>query len=302
LFRKAFRSFLEIAFFSISWEVFMTLDSSVLPGPPQASASAGARLDALRASLRKLEVPGRAEDFSAERMSLGLAALDGHFPGGGLSPAALQEILPAGGEGDEAAACGFCLALLASWQGFLDLSSEKPLLWIGRAGDFYPPAVLAYGLDPAAFLMVQPRDGAAETLWAMEEALRCRKIAAVVGEVEALPLHADRRLQLLAEESMRPAFLLRRSGFARPGQAQGARAAAYRWRIAPLAEPQASQRDPLWGPAWRVELLRCREAAPGNWDLLWNNPEKKEDAPGGFALAAPLRHGSLAAPAFRCAG
>jgi protein ImuA len=284
----------------------MTLHLSALPGSSQANKSQAnksqanksraGKLAGLRASLRKLEAPGRIEVSSAGRMPLGLAVLDGHFPGDGLSPAALQEILPAGGEGDEAAAWGFCLALLASWQAFLGLSREKPLIWIGRAGDFYPPAALAYGLDPAAFLMVQPRDGAAETLWAMEEALRCRKIAAVVGEVEALPRHADRRLQLLAEDSARPAFLLRRSGFARPGQMPAARAAAYRWRIAPLA----GQR--ILGPAWRAELLRCRDAAPANWDLRWNNPEKREDAAGGFALAAPLCHGSLAAPALCRAG
>lgn len=276
----------------------MPRDSSMPSASPQAGgvAKPAANLAVLRASLRKLEASARLEVSTAEGMSLGLPALDDHFPGGGLSPAALQEILPAAGEGDEAAACGFCLALLASWQGFLALSPEKPLAWIGRAGDFYPPAALAYGLDPAAFLMVQPRDGAAETLWAMEEALRCRKIAAVVGEVEALPLHADRRLQLLAEEAMRPALLLRRCGFARSGQAQGARAAAYRWRIAPLAGQKVS------GPAWRVDLLRCRGAAPGNWDLQWNKPEKEEDAAGGFALAAPLCHGPLAAPALRRVG
>ncbi len=41
-------------------------------------------------------------------------------------------------------------------------------------------------------------------------------------------------------------------------------------------------------PRWRVELLRCRGAAPGDFLVEWN------DASGDFGLVAPLRDGSLA--------
>jgi protein ImuA len=109
----------------------------------------------------------------------------------------------------------------------------------------------------------------------MEEGLHCARLAAVVGELDALERGPGRRLQLAAEASGVTAFALRRGlRPARPAQA-AASAAVTRWRVE--AESFAER------PRWRVELLRCRGAAPGQWYLEWN------DATGGFAMAAALR-------------
>ena len=225
---------------------------------------------------------------------LGLAALDAHLPGGGLALGCLHEIAGGRAEWDDGAATGFCLALLARLLGALPEGAagapqaRGPVLWVSRWRDLYAPGLTAFGLDPGRLILVQA-GGGTEVLWAMEEALRCPRIAAVVGEVEALERSAGRRLQLAAEASGVTAFALRRPlRLARRAAAPSA--AATRWRVMPAqASAQASAQVPagrgrfLGRPCWQVELLRCRGAAPGQWHLEW------DDATGGFALAASLR-------------
>ncbi len=246
-------------------------------------------LAALRARVRALERGGpRASGVAAA--PLGLAALDAHLPGGGLALGCLHEIAGSRAEWDDGAASGFCLALLARLLGALPErkaaapQARGPVLWVSRWRDLYAPGLAAFGLDPGRLILVRAGAGT-EVLWAMEEALRCPRLAAVVGEVEALERSAGRRLQLAAEASGVTAFALRRP--LRPARrAEAPSAAATRWRVMPA---QASHRVSagrgtfLGRPCWQVELLRCRGAAPGQWHLEW------DDATGGFALAAALR-------------
>lgn len=230
-------------------------------------------LEALRARIRDLE-----RGCAAPRLlPLGAAALDARLPGGGLPLAVLHEVEGARAEWDDAAAAGFCLALAAALDG--------PLLWIARRSDLYGGGLAALGLDPARLVFAEA-GGDREVLWAMEEGLRCAGLGGVVGEVAALERTAGRRLQLAAEAGGVTAFLLRRR-FAPARRAEPPSAASTRWRVAP-APSAAAPLDNLPGRArWRVELLRCRGAAPGNFLVEW------DDASGGFALAAALRDGSL---------
>ncbi len=249
-------------------------------------------LAALRARVRALE-RGAAYSRAGNRVApLGAAALDAHLPGGGLALGCLHEIEGGRAEWDDGAATGFCLALLARLLGAAP-RAQGPVLWVSRWRDLYAPGLAAFGLDPGRLILVQA-GGGTETLWAMEEALRCSRLAAVVGEVEALERSAGRRLQLAAEARGVTAFALHRP--LRPARRAAApSAAATRWRVMPAQVPaqtsaQASAGRPVGGrgtflgrPCWQVELLRCRGAAPGQWHLEW------DDATGGFALAAALR-------------
>ncbi len=254
-------------------------------------------LAALRARVRALERGGpRASGVAAA--PLGLAVLDAHLPGGGLALGCLHEIEGGRAEWDDGAASGFCLALLARLLGAAPQAAagapqaRGPVLWVSRWRDLYAPGLAAFGVDPGRLIEVRA-GGGTEVLWAMEEALRCPRIAAVVGEVEALERSAGRRLQLAAEAQGVTAFALRRP--LRPARlAEAPSAAVTRWRVMPArvsaqvparASTQASAGSGrfLGRPCWQVELLRCRGAAPGQWHLEW------DDATGGFALAAALR-------------
>lgn len=245
-----------------------------------------AGLAALRDRVRRLEqgaVGGRKRPVAP----LGLDALDAALPGGGLPLGALHEIEGERAEWDDGVTLGFCLALLARMA--LAFPGAGRILWVSRQGDLYPPALAGQGLDPGRFLLVRAKSDA-EVLWALEEGLRCRRLAAVVGEVEGLDRLAGRRLQLAAEGNGVTAFALhRRFRPLRAGRA--ASAALSRWRVTPIisaAGSQDGQGDVLGTkfigrPRWRLDLLRCRGAAPGSWHVEW------DDAACGFALAPAFR-------------
>ena len=236
-------------------------------------------LEALRADIARLE-RGAAR---VRVLPLGAAALDGWLPGGGLALGALHEVEGARPEWDDGAAAGFCLALAAPLAAALD----APLLWAARRPDLYGGGLAALGLDPGRLLFVRA-DGDADVLWAMEEGLRCAGLSGVVGEVAAPAPTAGRRLQLAAEAGGVTAFLLRRR-LSPPRRAEPPSAALTRWRVAPLASAAAPLKDLPGRPRWRVELRRCRGAAPGDFLVEW------DDASGGIALAAAFRDGPLAA-------
>jgi protein ImuA len=263
-----------------------------------------AAIAALRAQVRRIEQGARAGK-ARPVAPLGLAALDDALPGGGLPLGALHEIEGERAEWDDGATLGFCLALLARLELFSRgaFPSERKILWVSRQGDLYPPALAGQGLDPGRFLLVRAKSDA-EVLWALEEGLRCRRLAAVVGEVEGLDRLAGRRLQLAAEASLDErgpnetsatsavtAFALHRR-FRPPRAGRAPSAALSRWRVTPgasgVASGDLSGETFIGRPRWRLDLLRCRGAAPGTWQVEWN------DAACGFSLAPALRDRPLA--------
>jgi protein ImuA len=257
-------------------------------GPAPGSGPTGG-LTALRDQVRRIE-QGRGVGRARPVAPLGLAALDDALPGGGLPLGALHEIEGERAEWDDGATTGFCLALLARLE--RRFPTGRKILWISRQGDLYPPALAGQGLDPGRFLLVRAK-GDAEVLWAMEEGLRCRRLAAVVGEVEGLDRLAGRRLQLAAEASLDgqggvTAFALHRR-FRPPRAGRAASAALSRWRVTAAASGDQLGETFIGRPRWRLDLLRCRGAAPGSWQVEW------DDAACGFSLAPALRDRSLGA-------
>ncbi|MEO3430821.1 hypothetical protein AAFN88_18345 [Pelagibius sp. CAU 1746] len=248
-------------------------------------------LAALRDQVRRIEQGAHATSLAGRQRSvapLGLEALDAALPGGGLPLGALHEIEGERAEWDDGVTLGFCLALLARLEKAFPGSGK--ILWVSRQGDLYPPALVGQGLDPGRFLLVNAKSDA-EVLWAMEEGLRCRRLAAVVGEVEGLDRLAGRRLQLAAEASLTAtggvtAFALHRR-FRPLRQGRAASAALSRWRVTPAVSGAVSGDEQeatfIGRPRWRLDLLRCRGAAPGSWHVEW------DDAACGFALASALR-------------
>ena len=111
-----------------------------------------------------------------------------------------------------AAASGFVLAL-AAWA-----AATRATLWIAEdrtlaeSGALYGPGLETFGLEPEQLIRVAVSHERA-VLWAMEEALRCRGVGAVIGEIRGrgVGLTASRRLALAAGREGATAFLLRAS-------------------------------------------------------------------------------------------
>lgn len=262
--------------------------------PPRPDPS---RLAALRAEVRRIERQGSATT-SRPRLTLGAPALDARLPGGGLALGALHEIEGLRGDWDDGAVTGFCLAILTR----LLETREGSVLWVSSCGELYGPGLAAQGLDPSRFVFARAANEG-ERLWALEEGLREPGLAAVVGEVETLSERAGRRLQLAAEKSGVSAFVLKR-GLVPAARRRHAAAATTRWRVTAATSPEVDLLD-VGAPgvaAWSVELLRCRGAAPGAWQLSWgegagwseSDDETGKRAPHPLGLAAEFRHPEMA--------
>lgn len=241
------------------------------PERPSFPLRGAGRIEALRARIRGIEAAGR-RGGDAAAVAFGIEAVDSRLPGGGLARGALHEVIA----GHPGAATGFCAALLARLVPMP--TAEAAVLWCTRprlleTGLPYGPGLARFGLEPARLIVVRAgRD--ADVLWGMEEALRCRRLAAVLGETGEVTLTESRRLQLAAEAGGVTAVLLRPAG---RRAAPPPSAAATRWRIEAAPSVHGA-------PRWRVELFRCRGGADGRWLMEWR------DETGDFALAAPVRH------------
>ena len=109
-------------------------------------------------------------------------------------------------------------------------------------------------------------DNAQDALFALEEGVRCRDLAFVVGEVLGNPRELDftasRRLTLTAQRHGSRLYLLRLD--AKPDLSS----ARMRWNVsaAPSSAPGWNPEAP-GKPAWEAELFRARAHPIGQWIL-----------------------------------
>ncbi|MCG8510351.1 MAG: hypothetical protein MI741_14080 [Rhodospirillales bacterium] len=247
-------------------------------------------LDKLRARIRRLESHRPEMDGNGGGpgvLALGVPDIDEALPWGGLPRAALHEIL-ANGKGG---ASGFCAGLLGRLSG-----DGGAVLWCRREHGLYGPGLSIFGLSPERLILVNARNET-DILWVLEEGLRSRSLAAVLGEVDAIGATAARRLQLAAESCGVTALLLRPAhGRIEPGPA------VTRWRITSAPSAMTPDHPGVGLVRWRVELLKCRSGTPGaarlqnavfgdsrSWLVEWRD----EKTASGFAMAADLRDRSV---------
>ena len=238
-------------------------------------------LEQLRARIDSLEKRPILQEHAAPQAQGGLFS----FPAG-----LLHEIF-ADTVRDTGAAFGFTLGLARQFIG-----ADRPallLLQLNRnAQDFGVPYALGLtglGIDPDQIVFGR-MESASDLLWAIEEAIGCRAVGAVIAdtgqEIKALDFTASRRLSLRAAAGGSSVFLVR------TGREREASAARLRWRVEPLPSeaPPFDARAP--GPSrWKIELQKGRLGSrrdPREWLVDWTE--------NGFAAIAP-RGGVRARPA-----
>ena len=234
-------------------------------------------LDELRQRVRALQKPAGLEDDPGI-LPFGIAAIDAAL-GGGLARGALHEIA-APGEAHLAAATGFVLGLVSPSARLIWIAEDMALL---ESGAPYGPGLDQLNVAPERLLTVAASHRR-DVLWAMEEALRCRAIGAVIGELRHgdIDTVAVRRLSLAAAESGALALLLR----ARP--AGDASTAATRWIVGAAPSPPVRGFD-FGAPRFAAQLIRNRRGPVGSWILEWSDIDER------FVLATPAL--PVAAPA-----
>jgi protein ImuA len=242
-------------------------------------------IEQLRQTIARMErSPGLEE---AGLQPFGIGELDAVL-GGGLARGALHEIA-AVSEAHVPAMSGFVLGITRR---------ERAIVWIAEdmanieSGAPYGCGLDEFGLPPERLLMVnvsQRRD----LLWAMEEALHCAAVGAVIGELrhEGIDAVALRRLSLAAAASGAFAFLMRSS------PTQESSTAATRWIVgAAPSQPRYGPSRDSCAPRINAQLVRNRRGMPGTWLLEWNTKNEC------FVLASTHPQPLATPPADRQAG
>ncbi|QQA44929.1 hypothetical protein FHY64_04295 [Pelagovum pacificum] len=193
-------------------------------------------------------------------------------------PATLAEVFAEAAS--DGAATGFVIA---------QLPADRPVLWIqDRLSRRECGIPYLAGFPRSTEMLRLDVSRPVDVLWAMEQALGCPSLGAVVGEVwgdpPVLDFTATKRLALRSEAHGVACWLMRRA--AQPALS----AARERWRLAslPSATDPYDSRAP--GTAfWRAELFRSRFRPPTTWvarhddtGLALDHPMALQDAPAGI--------------------
>ncbi|MEO5978044.1 MAG: Error-prone repair protein ImuA [Chryseolinea sp.] len=192
-------------------------------------------------------------------VELGLGPIKDAFPNRCFPLGAIHEFLSEKTE-DAASTNGFIAGLLSSLMGATGTS-----LWISSSRTVFPPALRNFGLQPDRFIFIDLKKEK-DVVWAMDEALKCSALTAVVGEMREINFTTSRRLQLAVEKSQVTGFILRNNY-----RNMNTTASVSRWRITPMPSESFEDLPGIGFPKWRVELMRIRNGKTGIWEFRWMN-------------------------------
>ncbi len=182
-------------------------------------------------------------------------AMTNAFPNAQFPLGAVHEFIFIGDE-TNASTAGFISGILASV-----INRGGSCIWISSSKTVFPPALKSFGIAPERMIFIHLQKEK-EILWAMEEALKCDSIAAVVAEMKELSFINSRRLQLAVEQSRVTGFVLRNNP-----KNLNTTACVTRWKISPLPSELADDLPGVGFPRWNVELLKVRNGKPGTWEI-----------------------------------
>jgi hypothetical protein len=244
-------------------------------------------IDALRDQLQHWEAKHHKPSL-VEPISSGCQAFDDWLPKGGFAPGQLIEWLSSR-PGSGAAALAWVIAIRSVRDANCPSGSTQSIVVVDRDGTFYPSAAIAWGLKPEQIMIVQPKN-LDDTMWALNQALRCSAVTAVWTRLETIDASHFRRLQLSAEEGATLGL------FVRPASAQGQPS----WSdVQLLVRPRSLQPGKLHEPnnepvpqsprpyrrAWELQMLRCRGGTAGGSLLL-----QMEETSGQLQPLTPSTH------------
>lgn len=206
-------------------------------------------------------------DEAGKVVALGVKAIDAAL--GGLAFGNVHEIAPSAPL-HLGAAAGFALTLAARAGGRKDTLWIQPDFAGHEAGPLYGPGLALFGL-PLERILILRVARSVDALWAMEEALKSRALAAVIAELTedgaAADLTATRRLVLAARDGGGLGLLLRHRISPEPS------AAATRWHIA-AAPSRPDAFGGLGRTAFDLSLVKNRRGPTGRWTIAWDQHER----------------------------
>jgi len=204
-----------------------------------------------------LALQGFKRSAGSECLNTGLGIIEMAFPGRTFPVGAVHEFISSAAE-DAAATNGFITGLLGGI-----MQQNGVCVWIGTKRTVFPPALKVFGIAPERVIFIDLMRQK-DVLWAVEEALKCEAVGAVVGELSELSFTESRRLQLAVEQSRVTGFIHRHNP-----RSENTVACLTRWKIRPLASVTEEGMPGLGFPRWNIQLLKVRNGKPGTWQLEW---------------------------------
>lgn len=217
---------------------------------------------ALRKEILSMQGYKAAGDHTA--VDVGLKPIMNAFPHGIFPTGTIHELLTDAPE-HTASSAGFVTALLSTL-----MRQGGVCLWISTTRRFFAPALRAFQVEPDRFIFIDLHREK-DVLWAMEEALKCGGLAAVIADLAEISFTQSRRLQLAVEQSRVTGFILRTD----PRKLNQIASVA-QWRIRPEPSQLEDDMPGVGFPRWKVELIKVRNGQPGMWQVEW--------APGRFMV------------------
>lgn len=159
---------------------------------------------------------------------------------------------------DVAATGGFVAGVVSTL-----MQHQGAAIWVSASRTIFPPALRSFGISPERIAFIDLKKER-DVLWAIEEALKCNGLAAVVGELKQLDFTTSRRLQLAVEQSKVTGFVLRDHS-----PQLNTTACIARWKITSLPSKTNDGLPGIGNPKWNVELLKVRNGKPGSWQVEW---------------------------------
>ena len=188
---------------------------------------------------------------------VGLGPVEQAFPNAVFPVGSIHEFMAPAPE-QAAASSGFIGGILAAL-----MRKGGVCVWISTSGRLFPPAIKQFGIEPDRMIFIDAR-GEKDTLWALEETLKCDQIVAAVAELREMDFSQSLRLQLAVEKSRVTGFVLRSNP-----QRIGNTACAARWQITPLPSELPGGMPGVGLPRWGVRLLKVRSGQTGYWEMEW---------------------------------
>lgn len=213
-------------------------------------------IEQLRQQIEKLQ--GHEVSTAEQPLQIGLGMMEDAFPGNVFAKAAVHELISNSAE-EASCTSGFISVVLGKL-----MAHNGYCLWISTVPrrSVFPSALKIFGIDPERILFVDAGK-TKDSLWAIEEALKCNALIAVVGEITELTFNDSRRLQLAVEKSHVTGFIHR----FRP-KTENAVACVSRWKIKPVTSVLGNVPG-VGFSRWEVELLKVRNGKTGKWLVEW---------------------------------
>jgi protein ImuA len=191
------------------------------------------------------------------RLHTGLWEVEKAFPEHTIPLGVVHEFVSDTRE-NAAATNGFIAGLVGGLVG-----QGNPTIWVSTKRTVFPPALDVFGFSSERVVFIDP-SRQKDALWAIEEALKCNAVSAVIGELGELGFTESRRLQLAVEQSRATGFM-----HVYNPRRENVTACVSRWKIRPLASDTGGMPG-LGFPRWHVELAKVRNGRPGAWQVEWS--------------------------------